>query len=226
MSGRVGVGRTSWTASLSPLQGTPGWRGPGVGGRCLRRAQNAQGGGLAQSRACLSLLGRMTVWLSTAPTEPLTHWYQVRCLFQSPLFAKAGDTLSGTCLLIANKRCEQPWGWGRQGLAPSRQPAHGHPPAPQTELRHQYCGPGGPDRLQVQQPPGPEKPILQVGRALGLWGAPSSPAAPSPAHGPSLPQIHRHDTLPAAWLPLHFPLGEHVECRQHLQPQQWDGCGR
>ncbi|KAM7142460.1 histone-arginine methyltransferase CARM1 isoform 8-T8 [Molossus nigricans] len=46
----------------------------------------------------------MTVWLSTAPTEPLTHWYQVRCLFQSPLFTKAGDTLSGTCLLIANKR--------------------------------------------------------------------------------------------------------------------------
>ncbi|TSK87488.1 Histone-arginine methyltransferase CARM1 [Bagarius yarrelli] len=35
----------------------------------------------------------MTVWLSTAPTEPLTHWYQVRCLLQSPLFAKAGDTM-------------------------------------------------------------------------------------------------------------------------------------
>ncbi|KAG5832576.1 histone-arginine methyltransferase CARM1 [Anguilla rostrata] len=45
-----------------------------------------------------------TVWLSTAPTEPLTHWYQVRCLLQSPLFAKAGDTLTGTALLIANKR--------------------------------------------------------------------------------------------------------------------------
>lgn len=60
----------------------------------------------------------MTVWLSTAPTEPLTHWYQVRCLFQSPLFAKAGDTLSGTCLLIANKRCEQPWGWGGRGSLP------------------------------------------------------------------------------------------------------------
>uniref|UniRef100_A0A8C5CLL6 Histone-arginine methyltransferase CARM1 n=1 Tax=Gadus morhua TaxID=8049 RepID=A0A8C5CLL6_GADMO len=45
-----------------------------------------------------------TVWLSTAPTEPLTHWYQVRCLLQSPLFTKAGDTLSGTALLIANKR--------------------------------------------------------------------------------------------------------------------------
>ncbi|XP_025904388.1 histone-arginine methyltransferase CARM1 [Nothoprocta perdicaria] len=52
----------------------------------------------------------MTVWLSTAPTEPLTHWYQVRCLFQSPLFAKAGDTLSGTCLLIANK--SSGWIWG------------------------------------------------------------------------------------------------------------------
>ncbi|KAM7372603.1 hypothetical protein PAMP_009759 [Pampus punctatissimus] len=46
----------------------------------------------------------MTVWLSTAPTEPLTHWYQVRCLLQSPLFTKAGDTLSGTAVLVANKR--------------------------------------------------------------------------------------------------------------------------
>uniref|UniRef100_A0A8D3E8V1 Histone-arginine methyltransferase CARM1 n=1 Tax=Scophthalmus maximus TaxID=52904 RepID=A0A8D3E8V1_SCOMX len=46
----------------------------------------------------------VTVWLSTAPTEPLTHWYQVRCLLQSPLFTKAGDTLSGTAMLVANKR--------------------------------------------------------------------------------------------------------------------------
>uniref|UniRef100_A0AAY3ZVP8 Histone-arginine methyltransferase CARM1 n=1 Tax=Denticeps clupeoides TaxID=299321 RepID=A0AAY3ZVP8_9TELE len=46
----------------------------------------------------------MTVWLSTAPTEPLTHWYQVRCLLQSPLFTKVGDTLTGTAVLIANKR--------------------------------------------------------------------------------------------------------------------------
>uniref|UniRef100_A0AAY4A0Z6 Histone-arginine methyltransferase CARM1 n=1 Tax=Denticeps clupeoides TaxID=299321 RepID=A0AAY4A0Z6_9TELE len=49
-------------------------------------------------------LHRMTVWLSTAPTEPLTHWYQVRCLLQSPLFTKVGDTLTGTAVLIANKR--------------------------------------------------------------------------------------------------------------------------
>ncbi|XP_028837171.1 histone-arginine methyltransferase CARM1 isoform X2 [Denticeps clupeoides] len=47
---------------------------------------------------------RMTVWLSTAPTEPLTHWYQVRCLLQTPLFAKTGQTLSGKVQLIANKR--------------------------------------------------------------------------------------------------------------------------
>ncbi|XP_043917032.1 histone-arginine methyltransferase CARM1 [Protopterus annectens] len=46
----------------------------------------------------------VTIWLSTAPTEPLTHWYQVRCLFQTPLFAREGETLSGNVLLIANKR--------------------------------------------------------------------------------------------------------------------------
>lgn len=50
------------------------------------------------------------MWLSTAPTEPLTHWYQVRCLLQSPLFTKAGDTLSGTALLVANKRYVPPGG--------------------------------------------------------------------------------------------------------------------
>lgn len=45
-----------------------------------------------------------TVWLSTAPTEPLTHWYQVRCLLETPLFVKQGQLLTGTVLLIANKR--------------------------------------------------------------------------------------------------------------------------
>ncbi|XP_056591711.1 histone-arginine methyltransferase CARM1 isoform X4 [Triplophysa dalaica] len=47
---------------------------------------------------------RTTVWLSTSPNEPLTHWYQVRCLLQTPLFAKMGQTLSGHVQLIANKR--------------------------------------------------------------------------------------------------------------------------
>ena len=69
----------------------------------------------------------MTVWLSTAPTEPLTHWYQVRCLFQSPLFAKAGDTLSGTCLLIANKRWA-PGGGGDVGPSVGPPPSRFTPP--------------------------------------------------------------------------------------------------
>jgi len=44
------------------------------------------------------------IWLSTAPTEPLTHWYQVRCLFETPLFVKQGQLLTGVVLLLANKR--------------------------------------------------------------------------------------------------------------------------
>lgn len=71
----------------------------GLAGWCLQPVPTS-----VANQALSPLSRRMTVWLSTAPTEPLTHWYQVRCLFQSPLFAKAGDTLSGTCLLIANKR--------------------------------------------------------------------------------------------------------------------------
>uniref|UniRef100_A0A3Q0TB31 type I protein arginine methyltransferase n=1 Tax=Amphilophus citrinellus TaxID=61819 RepID=A0A3Q0TB31_AMPCI len=47
---------------------------------------------------------KSTVWLSTAPTEPLTRWSQIRCLLQTPLFAKLGQTLSGTVQLAANNR--------------------------------------------------------------------------------------------------------------------------
>ncbi|XP_062509207.1 histone-arginine methyltransferase CARMER-like [Corticium candelabrum] len=45
-----------------------------------------------------------TVWLSTAPNEPLTHWYQVRCLIPAPLFIAGGQTLSGNIHLISNRR--------------------------------------------------------------------------------------------------------------------------
>ena len=45
-----------------------------------------------------------TIWLSTAPTEPLTHWYQVRCLFPNPIYASAGDRLVGRLLMTANTR--------------------------------------------------------------------------------------------------------------------------
>lgn len=47
---------------------------------------------------------QMTVWLSTAPTQPLTHWYQVRCLLQTPLFVKQGQTVVGKVRLKSNKR--------------------------------------------------------------------------------------------------------------------------
>ncbi|XP_060522657.1 probable histone-arginine methyltransferase CARMER isoform X1 [Cylas formicarius] len=47
---------------------------------------------------------QQTIWLSTAPTEPLTHWYQVRCLLEQPLLLKQGQVLTGSVLLIANKR--------------------------------------------------------------------------------------------------------------------------
>ncbi|TWW64226.1 Histone-arginine methyltransferase CARM1 [Takifugu flavidus] len=50
---------------------------------------------------------KAVVWLSTAPSEPLTRWCQVRCLLQAPLFAKAGETLSGRVLLAANDRYVQ-----------------------------------------------------------------------------------------------------------------------
>ncbi|XP_065185162.1 histone-arginine methyltransferase CARMER-like [Sycon ciliatum] len=45
-----------------------------------------------------------TIWLSTAPHEPLTHWYQVRCLLKSPLLVRVGQTLSGSVTLVANNR--------------------------------------------------------------------------------------------------------------------------
>lgn len=45
-----------------------------------------------------------TIWLSTAPSQPLTHWYQVRCLLSTPLFVNKGQQINGSCVLRANKR--------------------------------------------------------------------------------------------------------------------------
>jgi len=45
-----------------------------------------------------------TIWLSTAPTQPLTHWYQVRCLLSQPIFAKQGQLLTGKVLMVANAK--------------------------------------------------------------------------------------------------------------------------
>uniref|UniRef100_A0A914WSX9 type I protein arginine methyltransferase n=1 Tax=Plectus sambesii TaxID=2011161 RepID=A0A914WSX9_9BILA len=48
--------------------------------------------------------GSQTVWLSTAPTEPLTHWYQVRCLLERPLIARMGQNCTGRVIMKANDR--------------------------------------------------------------------------------------------------------------------------
>lgn len=45
-----------------------------------------------------------TVWLSTAPTEPLTHWYQVRCLLKTPFLVMAGQEVSGRLFMTANDK--------------------------------------------------------------------------------------------------------------------------
>lgn len=47
---------------------------------------------------------QQTVWLSTAPSQPLTHWYQVRCLLNTPLFVNKGQQINGSCVMRANKR--------------------------------------------------------------------------------------------------------------------------
>jgi histone-arginine methyltransferase CARM1 len=44
------------------------------------------------------------VWLSTAPTQPLTHWYQVRCLFMKPLTVNQGKTIKGHAILHSNRK--------------------------------------------------------------------------------------------------------------------------
>lgn len=43
-----------------------------------------------------------TVRLSTSPTEPLTHWYQVRCFVNAPLHVCRGQNVKGHVILDAN----------------------------------------------------------------------------------------------------------------------------
>nr|QDG00785.1 histone-arginine methyltransferase CARM1-2 [Brachionus koreanus] len=43
-------------------------------------------------------------WLSTAPTQPLTHWYQVRCLFPQPFLLTRSAQLEGKVSLKTNSR--------------------------------------------------------------------------------------------------------------------------
>ena len=43
-------------------------------------------------------------WLSTSPTQPLTHWYQVRCLFPQPFLVTRAAQLVGRLQLKSNKK--------------------------------------------------------------------------------------------------------------------------
>ncbi|KAH7698188.1 Carm1-pending protein [Aphelenchoides avenae] len=45
-----------------------------------------------------------TVWLSTSPTEPLTHWYQIRCMLQVPIMVYSGQTVTGHIVMTANDK--------------------------------------------------------------------------------------------------------------------------
>ncbi len=43
------------------------------------------------------------VILSTAPSEPATHWYQTRLLLREPVGVNKGQNLSGELKMVANK---------------------------------------------------------------------------------------------------------------------------
>ncbi|DBA90994.1 TPA: hypothetical protein ACH3X2_004201 [Trebouxia sp. C0005] len=43
-------------------------------------------------------------WLSTAPGQPTTHWFQLRCLMETPLHVQQGQVITGELRLAAHNR--------------------------------------------------------------------------------------------------------------------------
>lgn len=41
-------------------------------------------------------------WLTTAPGSPTTHWYQIRCVLQQPLYVMAGQEITGKLHMVAH----------------------------------------------------------------------------------------------------------------------------
>eukprot|EP00897_Mesotaenium_endlicherianum_P003545 jgi/Mesen1/3218/ME001865S02419 len=41
-------------------------------------------------------------WLTTAPGQPTTHWYQLRCVLSQPLYVLAGQQITGILRLVAH----------------------------------------------------------------------------------------------------------------------------
>mmetsp|Transcript_10054 Transcript_10054/g.18126 ORF Transcript_10054/g.18126 Transcript_10054/m.18126 type:complete len:492 (-) Transcript_10054:58-1533(-) len=46
----------------------------------------------------------MKCWLTTAPGQPTTHWFQLRCALETPLHVQAGSFLTGEMVLTAHER--------------------------------------------------------------------------------------------------------------------------
>lgn len=46
----------------------------------------------------------MKCWLTTAPGQPTTHWFQLRCALQTPLQVRAGTYVTGEMVLKAHER--------------------------------------------------------------------------------------------------------------------------
>mmetsp|Transcript_39558 Transcript_39558/g.101136 ORF Transcript_39558/g.101136 Transcript_39558/m.101136 type:complete len:360 (+) Transcript_39558:375-1454(+) len=46
----------------------------------------------------------MKCWLTTAPGQPTTHWFQLRCALQTPLQVRGGDFVTGEMVLKAHER--------------------------------------------------------------------------------------------------------------------------
>eukprot|EP00891_Asterochloris_glomerata_P005667 jgi/Astpho2/5667/e_gw1.00079.85.1_t len=59
-------------------------------------------------------------WLSTAPGQPTTHWFQLRCLLEEPLYMQRGSTVTGELHLKAHNR--QSYDIFLTLTAPSEQP--------------------------------------------------------------------------------------------------------
>ena len=64
--------------------------------------QMAQVHGIAVWFDCRFPGSTREILLSTSPSEPLTHWYQVRFMLRSPIACGAGHTLNGHLSFEAN----------------------------------------------------------------------------------------------------------------------------
>ena len=49
-----------------------------------------------------SLYSSVQRWLTTAPGQPTTHWYQLRCVLSQPLYVVAGQEITGQLRMVAH----------------------------------------------------------------------------------------------------------------------------